>query len=291
MTQSRAIVAGVLVGFLSCVGLLAVVFLGLSQASAAPPAQTNPPGAANSTTQNGTASSADPANPKADAQHYADLLVQNFAGQLGVDQAKVNSAFTAAVNATVDQAVQDGKLTADQADKVKTVGNQSLGAFLGENLSGLGPDSKMGGEKGDAGPWGAIPDAVIAGVAPLFGMTVDQLQVAFKNGQTLATLEQAHNVTAQQVHDTALAAGRTVINAGVQSGKWSQAEADTANQSLNENIDNLLLKLSGGGGGPYEGADPQIKAIEQAIEAAIAPLFGLDTQQLRDALKNGQTLT
>ena len=61
----------------------------------------------------------------------------NFASRLGVDQAKLNSAFNDAVNSTVDQAVTDGIMTQDQANSAKNMVQK--GGFRGVIASGFSP--------------------------------------------------------------------------------------------------------------------------------------------------------
>jgi hypothetical protein len=292
MTRSRAIFGGFLMGMLAFVGLAAVLLLALSQASAAPAAQTTPP-----TTNGAGAPAADGAKKAADAsdaQHYADLLTQNMAAQLGVDQTRLNAAFTAAANATLAQAVKDGKLEQAQADKMKTQTDQGLSALLisGFRLAGDGPADKQADSKpvDDNGAMGAALAAAQAAMTQRLGMTADQLQSALQGGQTLEAVAQAHNVTLQQVKDAALAAAQAALTAGVQSGKWTQAQADGAYQTLSQNADNFLHKIAGGGNIRVAADDARTTAVFQAVQDAIAPLFGMTSNQLMDAIKNGQTL-
>ncbi len=83
------------------------------------------------------AASAAPAAPAAetssalnvDVGKYANLAVKSFEGQLGIDDTQLNAAFTGAVGDTLDQAVKDGLLTADQAAQVN--------AFVKDGVTGL----------------------------------------------------------------------------------------------------------------------------------------------------------
>src|SRR5689334_19829731 len=120
MSQSRMMIAGVLLGMLASAALLAVLILGLGPTAAAPTGETTLRAAGAPAAPTATADA--PAGKPAAAdlqQHYANLLVQNFAAKLGVDQARLNSAFAAAASDTIDQAVADGKLDAASAQKLK----------------------------------------------------------------------------------------------------------------------------------------------------------------------------
>src|SRR5437868_4108533 len=85
-----------------------------------------PGAAAQPASQPAATAAAQPAAPSSDSGNadgvkYSNALVANFASRLGVDQARLNSAFTAAANDTVDLAVRDGKLTPEQAAKIKSL--------------------------------------------------------------------------------------------------------------------------------------------------------------------------
>src|SRR5437879_3109039 len=112
MEKSRkTIVIAFALGMMAMGGVLAVAAFGLGPgfASAA-----SPPTAQGTTTgKQGTTAGGK------DLSSYIQLLEQNFATNLGVSQAKLDSSFTAAVSSTVDKAVQDGALTQDQANQIK----------------------------------------------------------------------------------------------------------------------------------------------------------------------------
>jgi hypothetical protein len=273
------IIGGFVAGVLAFAGMFAFVFLGLGPTAAAPPAGSAAPAAPAIQAAPATATPL-PANAAGkDPDYYGNLLAQNLAARLGVDRAKLDAAFSAAVQDTVDQAVRDGKLTQDQAGKARAIGGSGLAALLGSSLNAA-----------QAGPGfdGADVDAIVGAVAQLFGMTADQLREAVHAGQTLDALEQAHNVTAQQVHDAALHAIRARLDQGVQSGKWVQAEADKMYQAYSDEIDNVLRKMTGEVGksadtGP---ADP----FGPAVYGAIARLFAMSPDDFVAAIKSGQTL-
>src|SRR5579859_2111095 len=258
----------------------------LQPAAPAVPTSPGPPGAANPAGAPG-ASGLATAPTAGDPTYYATLFTHNFASRLGVDVATLDRAFSRAAAATIDQAVQDGQLTPDAATQAKALANQGLAAVLVHGLDAPGKGSGAL-DPADNGAMQAAVDAVLPALAPLFGLSPDQLTSTLKQGQSLAALEQAHHVTAQQVHDTALAAIHAALTTGVRGGRWTQAQADTTYQDFSQNIDNLLLKITGGGSGA--GDDGPGPAVLQAALAAIAPLLGLTPDQLGAALKQGQSL-
>jgi hypothetical protein len=279
MSNPRMIIGGFVAGVLAFAGMFAFVFLGLGPTAAAPPA--------------GSAASAAPAIQAAEAtatplpanaagknsDYYGNLLAQNLAARLGVDRAKLDAAFSAAVQDTADQAVRDGKLTQDQANKVRAFAGSGLAGLLGSSLNG-----EQYGARLDA----ADADAIVGAVGQLFGMTADQLREAVHGGQTLDALAQAHHVTMQQVHDAALGTIRARLDQGVQSGKWSQAEADQMYQDYSDEIDNVLLKMTGALAKP--GDTGPAGAFGPAVEGAIANLFHMSADEFMAAIKSGQPL-
>ena len=121
MSKKRKIINGTLLGAaLTGLALACVFGLGLllgpvvlNQAQAATPGQTATNGSQPANTT--------PTSGHKDQQYYMDLLEQNLATRFGVDKAKLNSSFAAAVSDTVDQAVQNGDLSQDQATQIKAL--------------------------------------------------------------------------------------------------------------------------------------------------------------------------
>src|SRR5438876_5190192 len=129
----------------------------------------------------GSASAADP--PGKD--QYDQLL----AAQLGISVDKLHAAETAARNQMIDQLLAQGKITADQASKLKNAAN---GGF-----HGLIPGLKGGGPGGPGGPSSAaFPGTdVFTIVAQKLGITVDALRQEMRQGKSLAQVGADHGVS------------------------------------------------------------------------------------------------
>jgi hypothetical protein len=91
----------------------------------------------------------------------------------------------------------------------------------------------------------SIMEAIVKAIAGLLSMDEQEFTNALLHGETLQSLEQTHHVSHQQVRDVALAAARTALQAGVQSGKWTQAAADATANSLEDTADRIVAKLAG----------------------------------------------
>ncbi|MEZ4770094.1 MAG: hypothetical protein R2844_16890 [Caldilineales bacterium] len=150
-----------------------------------------------------------------------------LAEALGVTVDELTSAYTAAREAAIDQAVADGTLTQEQADALKSGAGR---------IDGRGP-----------GPVGLDRDAQEALVADQLGITVDELQTARTeaNDARLAdavaageiTQEQADAMQAEQalrdylnqddVQAQLQAAYTSVVQGAVDAGVITQEQADT----------------------------------------------------------------
>ncbi len=292
MTHARITIGSMLLGMVAMLAIGALLLGVLSPSAAAPAASSQhvlqAAGAAATATP---AAASGKGGAPADSAHYADLLVQNFATQLGVDTTRLNSAFTAAANATIDQAVHDGKLSADQATKAKAQVSEGLGTLLVATLPGAAAQSRAA----TANPaMDAANGAVVPALAGALGMDQKVLMDALQSGKSLQSLEQAHNVTHAQVTAAVLAAVHSALAAGVQQGTWGQGDADKINQLFSANIDAILAKTIGAAGGapPDATQSAPSNAQEAAFTAAgdaVAGLFGMQFDAMTAAIRNGQT--
>ena len=155
-----------------------------------------------------------------------------------VTMQQVRDAALHALRARLDLGVQSGKWTQAGADKMYQGYSNEIDNVLRKMTGALAkPD--------DSGPAGAFGPAVEGAIANLFHMSADEFAVAIKSGQTLAALEQAHNVDHAQVRAAALAAAQTMINQGLHSGQWTQAQVDAQVGNVGDFVDRLLTKLGG----------------------------------------------
>lgn len=227
MTRSRKFLAGLALGLaaLALIAGLALTTLAQSTASAAPANQTAP---ATSTTTPGTGAT------KADKGQYRAAFIKAFATQLGVDEGKLNSSYTAAVGSTVDQAVKDGKLTQAQADKIKNAAKNGPQFNLGHK----GKTAKTG--KASKGEKEILKPAFEAAATTLGYTDAKQLKAELKTGKSIADVAAAKNVAVSKVKDAMLAAVKTQLDAAVKSGKLTQAQADKIYQAAPARLDKVI---------------------------------------------------
>lgn len=160
---------------------------------------------------------------KADIATYCGAFMKNFAADLHVSQDAVDAAAKKALGQTIDQAVTDGKVTADQAAKVKgAIPSGSLCAAAA-GLHGFGDGSHGRGPKGGArgmGELGAYMTAYMDASAKAAGLNgAADLKVAPNAGQSLSAIAKAHNIDEPTFRKNLIANLTPTLDAAVSAGK------------------------------------------------------------------------
>jgi hypothetical protein len=195
----------------------------------------------------------------------------------GVTAAQMHEAELTAIRAALTTGVQKGQWTQAEADSAYAEISRNIDN-IEVKISGLGMAIRV--EKGKPGPQEAALESTNNAVAGLFGLNFDALQMQLNGGKTLLELERQHNVTEQQVLAAAQAAAQAALAEGVQKGQWDQAAADQTAAEVRGMLPMYLAKYRHPRG---------LSEAYDAAQNAVAGLFGLDSQGLADALKNGQT--
>ncbi len=221
---------------------LALVTLNQAPASAATLAQATTPATATPSATTGTTTGKAKSTTNADKTQLRDEFLKNFAANLGIDQTKLNSAYTSAINQTVDQAVKDGKLTADQATKIKDAAKTGFqGEFDFPGKDGLG---RGGFGKGRAG--GDFMNGTLDAAAKSLNITTAELKTDLQAGQSIADVAKAKNVDIQTVKTAVLAAIKADLDTAVKNSKLTQAQADTMYTKISGNIDQIISSTHAG---------------------------------------------
>lgn len=187
---------------------------------------------------------------RAEGQSVADL-----AEELGVDIADVNAAVQAAKEEALAAAVENGDITQAQADRL---------------LAGGGRGGRLFGGLEVRGSHGFLtPEAQEAAIAEALGMTVDELEAARTEGQSLAEIAAAQDVDMADVRDAVEAAREQAIADAVASGEITQAQADAL-------LSGEPLRL-----------DFSSIFDSEAEQAAIADALGLTVEELEAAQAEG----
>ncbi|AOQ23160.1 hypothetical protein MTAT_16900 [Moorella thermoacetica] len=143
------------------------------------------------------------------------FFISRLAANLGIDTSKLEQALKQSGLETVDEAVKQGVIPQDKADKIKQ-------AIENGTWDKLGPfwEPKIGKDDDDGGP---------ADLAAVLGMKPADLINELKSGKTLADIAKEKNLTLDQVKEKLIAQKKQVLDQKVAQGKMIQ---DTENKIL-----------------------------------------------------------
>ncbi|MGB9663205.1 MAG: hypothetical protein ACPL5F_14540 [Moorellaceae bacterium] len=163
-------------------------------------------------------------------------FVEKLADNLGIDADELLAAVKETALDMVNEAVDEGKLDADQAEKMKEAIEE--GKFP--------PFGPMGGSPG--GPGGKH----LEDMAQILGMTTDELKTQMEKGKKLEDLAQEKGLTQEQLREKMMELRIQEIQQAVKDGKLSQDKAD-------EMIERMKNAPQGGelGFGPPPGPAPE----------------------------------
>ncbi len=179
-------------------------------------------------------------------------MLSNLASRLNVSVQTLQQAITGAAGDTIDQLVQQGKLTQDQANQLKSaLSNDTSPCAAGRFGFGFGPFA--GGDRPFAGGPGA--GAPGAGLAPLRGDATTILNAAAKalkldtqsllsslrQGQDLKTIAQKQGVDYSTVTSAITSAVKTELDALVAKGTITSTQETTILDRLDQQLTNGQL--------------------------------------------------
>jgi prolyl-tRNA editing enzyme YbaK/EbsC (Cys-tRNA(Pro) deacylase) len=122
----------------------------------------------------------------------------------------------------------------------------------------------------------------LADLADVIGISTDDLRAALRDGQTLAQVAEANGVDRQQVVDALVANGTERLDAAVAAGRIDHATADERKASLPDRAADLVNGELERNAHRHPGRPAAIRTAAEAI--------GIDADELRAALRDGQTI-
>jgi hypothetical protein len=164
-------------------------------------------------------------------QQESKAVLDDVAGQLGVSPQQLTNAFKTALKNRVDQAVEDGLLTQQQANRLKT-------AIDKQEVPMLGPGLHRGGPGG--GHHFGFRMHKLEAAAKYLGMSQEALDKALQNGKTLAQVAKDQGKSVDGLVDALLAEHKAKIAQAVKNGKLTQKEADEFTAGLEKRLTDLV---------------------------------------------------
>ncbi len=185
----------------------------------------------------------------------------------GGDVATVEADAKATALDSIKQAVTDGKITQDQADKLTTVLDKALDRLVNYQFP---KDALLGNRR--------LQVLNAAGTGLLVKATADASKISqrdllkeLRDGKTLAQIATEHNADVNQIVASAVTQATDAINKAVTAGKIKADEAKTLIAALPAGLTKLMntvnpfIHLNQGGKGSGNGAGPNTPASPDAV--------------------------
>ncbi len=174
-----------------------------------------------------------------EAKEREKTVLDTAAKELEVTPDELRSALRAGQSAQLDQAVKDGTLTQEQADRIK-----ERMASSGLVLGGGGKGGPGGHHRG--GPGGGRE--MMTDVAKALGLTEAQLRTQLEDGKTIAEVAKAQNKDLDDVKAAVKKAAVARLDQQAKDGDITKAQRDEIVEHLEDHIDRLGEKPLGGRG-------------------------------------------
>jgi hypothetical protein len=172
-----------------------------------------------------------------------DAFLGDVAKRLGVQQTALEDALQEASKARVDAAVEDGRLTEEQAEEIKEHIEDGDGPILGGPGLGFGFHGPGHHVRMDL-------RAVHQAAAKYLGMTEAQLRTAQGNGRSLETLAKRRDKDVAGLRAAMKTAAEAALARSVTDGDLTDADRDRIVADLDEHLDRMIegapLRFHGG---------------------------------------------
>lgn len=159
------------------------------------------------------------------------------AKHLGISSEKLQDATKAAAIDQVDAALADGKITKEQAERLKErIESGEFGPFLGPGF--FGPPRFFRG-----GPHEFhlhAPGDQLSAAADYLDLTVAELREKLRDGQSLADVAKAQGKSVDGLEQALLAEAKKKLNEAVSDGDLTQAQADEIFERIESRIDDVV---------------------------------------------------
>jgi polyhydroxyalkanoate synthesis regulator phasin len=140
-------------------------------------------------------------------------FIAKLAANLGIEEDKLTAAIDTTRQQLLDEAVAQGKLTREQADRIAAKKDGNFCGFLGLGPARMVPGEKMGGRS-------------LEGMASILGITPEELQAELESGKSMADIAGKHGLTLEQFQQKQQELRRAEIMQQLKEGKITQEQAD-----------------------------------------------------------------
>lgn len=166
-------------------------------------------------------------------QQMREAYLNALAGRLGVNVDQLKEAQKQARIDLVNQAVAEGKLTQERADRMI----QAIQSGQGPGQPGMGQRGQQRPNQGQRGQGMPGPGQA---VADLLGMTPQDLRTELQAGKSLAQVAEAKGVSRDTLKAKILETRQARLDAAVAAGRMTAEQAQQAAARMSANIDRML---------------------------------------------------
>jgi hypothetical protein len=175
----------------------------------------------------------------------ASSFFDSVAGHLGISPQELAEATKAAAVDEVDQALEDGRITKEQADALKErIASGEAPRFFAPGMFGF----RHGGPEGEQRGFGAGPGPGhhlffgdrLESAAEYLGLTQEELRERLESGLSLGEIAEAEGKSVDGLTEAVLAAVKTRLDEAVAAERLTQDEADRIYERLDSTIADLV---------------------------------------------------
>jgi hypothetical protein len=170
----------------------------------------------------------------------ASSFLDSVAKHLGISSAELEDATRAAAIDQVDQALEDGRITQEQADELKSrIESGDFPGFLGPAVVGPGLFEFGHAEGGGPGHHMFFGDK-LSSAAEYLGLTQAELREQLADGKSLADVAEAEGKSVDGLKQAILAGARSALDEAVENERLTREQADAIYERLQGSIDDLV---------------------------------------------------
>jgi len=157
-----------------------------------------------------------------------DQFLDDLAERLGISRDQLDQALSESALALVDQAVADGRITEEEATRIRErIEAGEFPVFFGHHGYRHG---------GGCGLLGVNPEEL----ADFLGITANELRDARQNEQSLAQIAEANGKSRDELRTFMLSEIEEYVNQAVENGRITQERADELLSRASERIDEII---------------------------------------------------
>jgi len=188
-------------------------------------------------------------------------FLDSIAEHLGISSQELEDATKAAAVDQVDQALEEGKITQEQADAMKErIESGEAPFFLGPGMFGFrhGFGEPEGGFDGPGHHF--FFGEKLGSAAEYLGLSEEELHEQLRDGKSLADVAEAQGKSVDGLRQAILAGAKSGLDEAVAAERLTQEQADAIYERLQSSIDDIvngtLRGFGGRGFGPPRLAPP-----------------------------------